>query len=169
MSKKELDQIVDEPIVEEVTYEPDQVLAKVVKRDDGYHVIDLDGTEGPVCDKRTADGYIILTKNTANRKCLNEKNAEKFFAENPDGCIELKYKASRTLGPVGSRSTAIPNAKLIAYLSEEEQAEYKAIIDRAIAARDADKKKPMTEKEKLEAKIAKAKAALAALEAEAAE
>lgn len=167
MSKKELE-IVDEPIVDEVTYEPDEVLAKVVKREDGYHVIDKDGTEGPVCDKRTADGYIILTKNTANRKCLNEKNAEKFFAENPDGCIELKYKASRTLGPVGSRSTALPNAKLIAYLSEEEQAEYKAIIDRAIAARDADKKKPMSEADKLRARIEKAKAALAALEAEAA-
>lgn len=165
---KQLENVVDEPIVEEVSYAPDQVLAKVVKREDGYHVIDFDGTEGPVCDKRTADGYIILTKNTANRKCLNEKNAEKFFAENPDGCIELTFKATRTLGPMGSRSTALPNAKLIAYLPEAEQAEYKAIIDRAIAARDADKKKPMTEKEKLEARIAKAKAALAALEAEAA-
>lgn len=157
----------NEPIVEEVTYAPDEVLAYLVKRDDGYHVIDKDGTEGPVCNKRTSDGYIILTPNAANRKCCNEKNAEKFFAENPDGRIEFAYKATRVLGPVGSRSTAMPNGKLITYLSEEEQEEYKAIIARAIQARDADKAKPMTAKEKLEAQIAKLKAKLEGMEVEA--
>ena len=160
MSKKELENVVDEPIVDEVTYEPDEVLAYVVKREDGYHVIDKDGTEGPVCNKRTADGYIILTPNAANRKCVNEKNAEKFFAENPDGKIELCYKATRKLGVAGPK---MPNAKLIAYLSEEEQEEYKAIIARAIAARDADKKKPMTELEKAKAAAERAQAKLAKL------
>lgn len=142
-------------------FAPDEVLARVVKREDGYHVIDRDGTEGPVCNKRTSDGYIILTPNASNRKNINEKNAERFFAENPDGCIELVYKATRKIGQV----TKLPNAKLISYLSEEDQAEYKAIIDRAIAARDADRKKPMTELEKAQARLERARAALAKLEA----
>ena len=168
MSKKELDQIVDEPIVEEVTYAPDEVLAKIVKLEDGYHVEDMDGNISDVCKLVDEGGKTIaLPKNPSNRKWFNKAKADDAIAAN--GYCPLTYKASKTLGPVGSRSTAMPNAKLISYLSEEEQAEYKAIIDRAIAARDADKKKPMTEKEKLEAKIAKAKAALAALEAEAAE
>lgn len=153
-----------ENTIVETTYAPDEVLARVIKREDGYHVIDHDGTEGPVCSKRTADGYIILTPNASNRKNINEKNAERFFAENPDGCIELTYKASRKLGDAPK---TIPNAKLISYLSEEEQAEYKAIIDRAIAAREADRKKPMTELEKAQARLEKAKAALAKLQAEA--
>ena len=143
-------------------FAPDEVLARVVKREDGYHVIDRDGTEGPVCNKRTSDGYIILTPNAANRKNINEKNAERFFAENPDGCIELTYKATRKIGQV----TKLPNAKLISYLSEEDQAEYKAIIERAMAAREADRKKPMTDLEKAQARLERAKAALAKLEAE---
>lgn len=167
MSNKELENVVDEPIVEEVTYEPGQVVAKIIKEDDGYHVVDHDGSVGPAL-KISNDGIVyLLTPNASCRKFYNLKNLDKLFDE---GATEapLNYKPPKKLGPVGSRSTAMPNAKLISYLSEEEQAEYKAIIDRAIAARDADKKKPMTEKEKLQAKIAKAKAALAALEAEAA-
>lgn len=154
----------DEPIVEEVTHNPDEVLAYVVKLEDGYHVMDLDGNVGPVCTKRTADGYIILTPNAANRKNVNEKNADKFFAENPDGKIELTYKATRKVGTAGPK---MPNAKLISYLSEEEQEEYKAIIARAIAARDADKKKPMTELEKAQAAAERAKAKYEALLAQA--
>lgn len=147
-----------ENIVETPDFAPDEVLAYLVKRDDGYHVIDHDGTEGPVCTKRTADGYIILTPNAANRKNVNEKKAEAFFAENPDGRIEFTYKATRKLGDAPK---SLPNAKLISYLSEEDQAEYKAIIDRAIAARDADRKKPLTEEEKIRARIAKLQAQLA--------
>ena len=159
-----MDEVV--PTESEQTQNPDEVLAYVVKRDDGYHVIDcLTGEEGPVCNRRTADGYIILTANSSNRKCVNEKNAEKFFAENPDGKIELKYKGTRTIGASGPK---LPNAKLIAYLSEEEQNEYKDIIARAIAARDADKSKPKTELEKAQARLAKAKEAYEKLLADAA-
>lgn len=151
--------------IEDGVIDTTAVLARVVKREDGYHVIDQDGTEGPVCNKRTSDGYIILTPNAANRKNINEKKAEAFFAENPDGCIELTYKATRKLGEV-TKST-MPNAKLISYLSEELQAEYKAIIDKAIAAREADRKKPLTEEEKLRARIAKLQAKLEGLSTEA--
>ena len=140
------------------------VYAQLVKKEDGYHVIDFDGTVGPVCNRRTSDGYIILTPNKSNRKCYNEKNAEKFFDENPDGAIDLYYKASRKIGSSGPR---IPNEKLISYLPEAEQEEYRAIIARAIAAKDADKAKPMTEVEKAQAKLARAQAALDKLLAEA--
>jgi hypothetical protein len=140
--------------------DPNEVLAKLVKREDGYHVIDHDGTEGPICNRMTADGYIILTPNASNRKCVNKKNADAYFAEHPDGCIELTYKATRTIANSGPK---MPNAKLISYLSEEEQEEYKAIIARAIAAKDADKKKPMTELEKAQAAFERAQAKLAKL------
>lgn len=133
-----------------------EVLAKVVRLEDGYHVIDNDGTMGPVCTKMTSDGYIILTPNAANRVNLNKKNADAFFEANPDGCIELTYKAPRKLGPAGSR---LPNEKLISYLSPEEQEEYRAIIARAMAAKEAAKAQPKTELEKAKARAEKAMAA----------
>ena len=166
MSKKELE-MVDETVPAEndttmATHNPDEVLAYIVKYEDGYHVIDQDGTEGPVC-KLVDDGEktIALTKNASNRKWFNRAKADEAIAK--DGQCPLTYKATKVLGPQGSRSTKMPNEKLIAYLSAEEQEEYKAIIARAIEARDADKAKPMTEAEKLEAQIAKAKAKLAQL------
>ena len=54
-------------------------------------------------------------------------------------------------------------------LDEAEQAEYKAIIERAMKAREDAKAKPMTEMEKAQARLAKAKEALAKLEAQAAQ
>lgn len=144
--------------------EGEEVLAQLVKREDGYHVIDHDGTEGPVCDKRTTDGYIVLTPNASNRKCVNEALAEAAFAAGAE-FIPLTYKATRVVGSMGPK---IPNAKLIEYLDEADKAEYLAIIDRARAAYDADHKKPMTDIEKAQAKVAKAQAALDKLLQEAA-
>ena len=137
-----------------------EILAQIVKREDGYHVIDKDGTEGPVCEKITPDGYLTLSKNAANRKYYNFKNLEKHFSES-DEPIGLCYKESKHFGPVSAK---LP--KIFTYLSEEEQAEVKAILDRAYAAKASTQKKPMTEKEKLEKQIAKAKEKLAKLLAE---
>jgi hypothetical protein len=160
MSKNEQLNTPDEPIV-------DEVLAKVIKLEDGYHVVDQDGTVGPVLTI-TKDGIsFILSPNASNRKYFAVKRVEEAIEK--CGQCDLTYKGSRTIGPVGSRSTTLPNAKLISYLSEEEQEEYKAIIARAMAARDADKKKPMTELEKAKARAEKAKAAYEALLAQAAE
>lgn len=145
--------------MEEMEFDKNTVYAKIVKRDDGYHVIDFDGTEGPVCNKRTSDGYIILTPNKSNRKCYNEKNAEKFFAEGGEH-IDLYYKPTRKMD---TSKPHIPNEKLISYLPEAEQEEYKAIIERAMKAREDAKVKPKTELEKAQAKLEKAKAALAKL------
>ena len=144
-------------------FDTDTVYAKIVKEDDGYHVVDFDGTIGPVC-KIVDDGKTIaLTKNKSNRQWYNIAKAEAEIAEK--GCVELYYKATKHIGSSAGR---LPNEKLISYLPEAEQNEYKAIIARAIEAKNADKKKPMTELEKAKAKLEKAKAALAKLEADAA-
>ena len=164
MSKEKLENVVDEPIVEEVTYAPGELAAKIVKDGDDYFVETLDGVRSEplktITDNSKAGIAFVLPKNSSNRKWYNKGNTDKAIEEN--GFCALTYKPTKVLGPVGSRSTALPNAKLIAYLPEAEQEEYKAIIARAIEARDADKKKPMTEQEKLEAQIAKLKAKLAA-------
>jgi hypothetical protein len=141
--------------VAEEVIDPNTVYAKLVRRDDGYHVIDFDGTEGPVCRISTdGDGtpWVIFTPNKSNRKCINKKKADKFFDEGNES-MDLYYKATKHIGSVGTR---IPNEKLISYLPKELQDEYHAIIARAIEAKNADKKQPMTEREKAEAKLARA-------------
>lgn len=135
------------------------VTIKVIEQEDGYHVVDADGTIGPVCDKYTTDGYLRLTPNAANRKLTNAAKLKEAIAKDGELVI-VGYKATRTIGSTGTR---LPNEKLIAYLPEELQEEYKAIIARAIEARDAAKAKPLTDKEKLEKKIKKAQEALAKL------
>ena len=135
----------------------DEVMAKIVKDDEGnFKVIDKDGTIGDIC-KFCDDGdkTIVLTPNASNRKWYNRAKAEKEIAEN--GFVALYYKSTKQHGPVGSK---LPNEKLISYLSAEEQEEYKAIIARAIEAKNAAKAQPLTAKEKLEAKIAKLQAKL---------
>lgn len=141
----------------------DQAMAYLVKLEDGYHIEDLDGNIGEVC-KFSKDGTrIMFTPNASNRKETMVKVAEPFFAKNPDGKIALTYKATRTIGSTGPK---LPNDKLISYLPEAEQEEYRAIIARAIAARDAEKNRPLTEREMAEKALEKAKAKLAKLEAE---
>lgn len=139
--------------------------AKIIKDDEGnFHVVDFDGTVGPICKFCDADDKtIVLTKNKSNRQWFNRKRAEAEIAEK--GFVDLCYKATRHIGSVGSK---LPNEKLISYLPEAEQAEYKEIIERAMKAREDAKAKPMTELEKAQAKLAKAKEALAKLEAQAA-
>lgn len=145
----------------ETIVNPEEVMATIVKRDDGYHVVDKDGTEGPVC-KLTGDGKsICLTPNAANRQWYAVKRLDAAFADPSCESVPLYYKATRHLDPNAPKTPrALPNAKLISYLPEDLQAEYKAIIERARAAMDADRKKPMTDVEKLQAKIAKLQAQL---------
>ena len=140
----------------------EEVLAKIIKDDEGYKVVDGDGSIGPVCTKMTVDGYLILSPNAANRKCINKELLDQVF-ENGATEVPLTYRATRT---IGSPSNKIPNEKLLVYATDEEKEEYLAIIAEAKAAMEADKKKPLTEREKHEAKIAKAQEALAKLLAE---
>ena len=135
---------------------------KIVFCEDGDYLVDNDKTTGPL--PLSSDGLAyVLPENSANRHFFAISKLEKIKATGVTETI-LEYRASRKIGPVG---THIPNKKLISYLPEAEQAEYKAIIDRAIAARDAAKAKPMTELEKAQAKLAKAQKALAELMAKA--
>ena len=166
MSKKDIVTNPETADVEAVTTAPvDETvdLAFVVMKEGGIHVEDLDGNLGDVCTKVSADGYLYLTPNAANRKVINYEKTMKFFDENPDGKIGLKYKATRTIGSTGPK---LPNEKLISYLPEAEQEEYRAIIARAIAAREAEKNRPLTEREKVEKALKAAEAKLAKLEAE---
>lgn len=135
--------------------------AYLVKREDGFYVEQGEELLGPCKNRfiKNEGDWIILPENASNRKMIKLVQANKFFDENGDDArIPLAYKATRTLNGV-SYSTKLPNEKLIAYLPEELQEEYKAIIARAIAARDAEreanKKKPMTEAEKAQAKVTK--------------
>lgn len=155
----------EEIVNDVVTYGADEELCEIIKEGDEYFLVDLEsGEKVGEALKVTNDGSFILPKNRANRKwaTVNKVNA----ALDAGNRFTMTYKATKKFGPVGNR---VPNEKLISYLSEEEQEEYKAIIARAMQARNDAKAKPMSEREKLEAKIAKAQAALAKLLDEAAE
>ena len=153
-----------ENVEETNTFEPGVSTAKLVIAEDGVHLVD-DGVDKGICPIASDGIAYVLPVNSANRKWFTVKKAdalrEKGIAE-----VELEYRETRKLGPVGSK---LPNEKLISYLPEDLQAEYKAIIERAIAARNDAKSKPMTELEKAQAKLAKAKAAYDKLIAETAE
>ena len=153
----------NENVVNETTDTAVISTAYLVKEDDGVYLIDNDvKSEQPL--PITKDGICYaLPANSSNRKWYNIKKADKEFEAN-NGEIYLPYKASIKLGAQGSK---LPNEKLIAYLDEEDKAEYEAIIARARQAMAEDKVKPMTELEKAEAKAAKARAAYEKLLAEA--
>lgn len=127
-------------------------IVKIVKDDAGYHCILPDGTShGPL--KIIEDGRtLVLPKNPANRQYCAVKKADEGIVANGEFVLTVRTTPKKE---VGSYSTKLPNEKLIAYLPEDLQEEYKAIIARAIAARDADRKKPMTEAEKAQAKVTK--------------
>ena len=150
---------VDETM-ENVTVEPAD--AKIVKNGDDYVLVEADGTEHVLTQKVDNDATFVLPKNCSNRKYFNIARIDAAVAK--DGYVILTYKASRTIGTVGKH---IPNEKLIAYLPEDLQNEYRAIIERAIKAREDAKAKPMTDLEKAQAKLEKAKAAYEKLMAQA--
>lgn len=143
----------------------ENVIVKIVKDADGdFHVIDADGVEGRKCTIIEDGRTIALTKNAANRQYCAVAKANAGIEADGYFVLTVRTAAPRKLGDMPK---ALPNAKLISYLSEELQAEYKAIIEKAIAAREAERSKPMTELEKAQARLAKAQAALAKLQAEA--
>ena len=154
--KKEIKNVEETTV--ETTFEPGVSTAKLVIAEDGVHLVDNGEDKGALAITKDELCYILPT-NSANRKWFAIKKIEAAKAEGKTEIV-LDYKASVKLGPVGSK---LPNAKLISYLPEDLQAEYKAIIDRAIAARNDAKSKPMTELAKAPAKLANAKAASANL------
>ena len=133
---------------------------KVINYDceSGYAIVDGDNTIP--CDKVvTYKGrdIIHLPSNSKLRQWADRKKTDAAIAEN--GYHELAYKARVTQG----HSTAAPRIPGIQYLSEEEQNELNTLIANARERMQADKKKPMTELEKLQAKLAKVQAQIDAL------
>ena len=150
--------------VEEVVYDPTEELCEIIKEGDNYYCIDLASGENLGVLTDTVDNGLKIPKNRSNRKWVSKVLLKRTVDQGIR--LPLTYKATKKLGPIGNR---LPNEKLIAYLSEEDQAEYKAIIARAYEAKNAAKVQPMTELEKAQAKLAKAQAALEKLLAEAGE
>lgn len=155
-----------------------EVKAHLYNEDGTWFVADIvDGErEEPKACQISKDGLcIVLPENAANRKYFMLAKAEKETADADH--IELTYKATRQIGSTGPK---MPNAKLVEYLkgykgTDEEPVdgdalyeEYVAIVARATEAYQASKNQPKSEKEKLEAKLAAAKAKYEKLLAEAA-
>ena len=154
-----------ETVVDEAVETVDTVaeVVKVIKDEDGnFHTV-IGDKVGPVC-KIIEDGRtIVLGKNPANRQYCAVAKANAGIEADGFFVIVPRTTEPRVLGSMGPK---LPNEKLISYLPEAEQEEYRAIIARAIAARDAEKNKPLTEREKAEKALEKAKAKLADLEAQ---
>ena len=147
-----------------VEYDADEILCEIVKDGEDYFIVDLASNEKTKIEKTSDGDYFALPKNRANRKWAAVKKVDDTLAKGER--VTMTYKATPKFGPVGTR---LPNEKLISYLPVEDQEEYKAIIARAIEARNADKVKPKTELEKAQESLAKAQAKLEKLLAEAAE
>lgn len=138
-------------------------MVTITRTDDKYFMT-VDQNEPVELEVKQPKGWeptIMLPENPTNRKLINKAVADKKLDKNPDG-FELTIKAAHVPGQPAS--LAVPNKKLIEYLSDAEKEEYMAIIERARQAYEAAKAKPMTEKEKLEAKIAKLQAQIAAMD-----
>lgn len=125
--------------------------------DTGYAIIDGENTIP--CDKVVdykGRQVIHLPSNSTLRVWCDKKKADEAIEK--DGYLELFYKARVT---IGSAAPKIPNFK---YLSETEQEEILAIVNRAkerfLEDKASRKKVPMSETEKLIAKIAKMQAKL---------
>lgn len=131
----------------------------------GYSIIDHGNTIHCVNVSVYKDRKVLrLPDNSTCRVWADVKRLDAAIAA--DGKLTLGYKARVTQGTGG---THYPQEKLIAFLSEEEQAEYKAIVDKArqaIAdAKAAAKAVPLTPYEKAKKALERAQAKLAELEA----
>lgn len=135
-------------------YEKGEYTGADLIMEDGKFYVEDNGVRTAECIVKPYRGNrheIHLQPNSSNRKIWDYDDAVQKCKDG--GRIKLMYKPTIKLGTV--TRTNIPNAKLIEYLDEADKAEYLAIIERAKANYEAQKKKPMTEKEKIMAKIAK--------------
>lgn len=112
-------------------------MTKLVQRDDKFYFVANDGQEKECkvwLEKKAAfenthpEGkpWIVLPNgNEANRKYIS---LDKFNAENVDGELEIEVKVGgpRVIGSSGAKPA------IIKYLSEEERAEFDAIVDPAL-------------------------------------
>lgn len=143
--------------------------------DDVYHIMSMDKSEDyGECVIKPNPGSnmkqtIFIPNSPCNRKYILTNVSNKFFAENNE--MVLEYKASKQIASCGHSTYEVgqplkKDVKLVEYLSEEQKAEYQAIIDKAVEAYNAQKVKPMTELEKAQAALARAQRQIAILNGE---
>lgn len=117
-----------------------------------FEAVDLDTNEPVTCknwfEKSKNKWHIVLGPNSANRKYIAHNEFES-KAVNDVYTVEDKTTGPRTMG------TANPDKKLVPYMTEEDKADYDAIIARAIENRESQKAAPLSDEEKIEAQIAK--------------
>lgn len=111
--------------------------------------------------------HIVLGQNSANRKYIAHNEFKSKAQEDETGCLVYVVE-DKTTGP-RVMGTAQPDRWAIPYMTDEEKADYDRIIaaakERRQAEVEAKKAVPLTEKEKLEHKIAKLTAQIAKLKA----
>ena len=126
----------------------------------GYAIVDDDNTIP--CDKIVpykGREVVHLPSNSTLRVWIDRAKLDAAIADH--GYLELDYKA-RTQQGVSTKMFKVPGAML---LSEEEQAELTSIVTAARERMQADKKKPLTELEKLQARLDKLNAKIEAARA----
>lgn len=130
----------------------------IVERNNQFILID-NGVETDVTalakpDKHTGELWIKLPDNSANRQWCSVKKLRKL-----GGTITYDLKQPRAITNQGTRKGTRD------WLNEEDQKLWDELIAKAETAKKAAAKKPMTEIEKLQAKIARDQAKLEAAKA----
>jgi hypothetical protein len=148
----------------ERTYKMKVYINNSIHSTTGYEIVIKDD-EGLIVETKPIDTIVDdgktlkLPENPSNRKYFNLAKVEA-----ADGIVELTYKETIKLGTKEPGESKKP---LEDYLNDEDKALYLALVEKAKAARaEAHKKVPMTEKEKLQAKIARLQAQVAKMESE---
>lgn len=119
----------------------------LIERDDNGEVIKTVDLNKTHTHSKTGIVTIDLPKNSANRLCINPTKLEKELANCDE--YELPYKDE------SERRTYSNGKKVEDYLTEDEKQIIAEIMAKAKARKEADKPAPLTEREKLEAQIAK--------------
>lgn len=136
-------------------------MSRIEKRENNYYLINGD-TEKVVPTKVDAKTGVVWLKLPENEEGRQWMSSNKFKDTN---VVELTPHVDR----VCTARNGEPKEKkpLEDYLNDEDKALYLALVEKAKKNRaEANKRVPMTEKEKLQAKVARLQAQIAKMESE---
>ena len=133
-----------------ITHNPQSPTGYSMIVEDGNKTDEIMITETTL-EKKTNIHWLVLPENPMNRKLINPSKVDKL------GKVELTYKEPIVLGPRNENGS---HKKLEDYLTDEEKAIIADLMAKAKARKEADKPKPLTEKEKLMRQIEKLTAKL---------